>query len=317
MSLFDIVEPFSIFHQALEKFFDGKRDSRTLKILHDQQHQLNDVIVEDLKPQETGVADKRRLVLIGAICGDIIGSWYEFMPTKDRDFELFHSASRFTDDTVCSIAIADALMDGNDFVGKLQHWCRKYPKVGYGGKFNWWFRQDNPEPYNSWGNGSAMRVSAVGAFGKSIGEVLELAKLSAEVSHNHPEGIKGAQATALAIYLALEGCSKEEIKKQIETRFGYDLSRKYADIQRRYRFDVSCQGSVPEAIIAFLESTDYESAIRLAVAYGGDADTQAAIAGGIAAAYYGEIPDHILKECLTRLPSDIKEVLANFNQQFV
>ncbi len=186
MTLFDIVEPFSIFHQALEKFFDGKRDSRTLKILHDQQHQLNDVIVEDLKPQETGVADKRRLVLIGAICGDIIGSWYEFMPTKDRDFELFHSASRFTDDTVCSIAIADALMDGNDFVGKLQHWCRKYPKAGYGGKFNWWFRQDNPEPYNSWGNGSAMRVSAVGAFGKSIGEVLELAKLSAEMPHTPP-----------------------------------------------------------------------------------------------------------------------------------
>ncbi len=259
---------------------------------------------------------KRRLVLIGAICGDIIGSWYEFSPTKDRDFELFHSASRFTDDTVCSIAIADALMDGNDFVGKLQHWCRKYPKAGYGGKFNWWFRQENPQPYNSWGNGSAMRVSSVGAFGKSIDEVLELAKLSAEVSHNHPEGRKGAQATALAIYLALEGCSKEEIKEQIESRFGYDLRRKYTDIQHRYRFDVSCQGSVPEAIIAFLESTDYESAIRLAVAYGGDADTQAAIAGGIAAAFYGEIPDNILTESLTRLPADIKEVIANFNQQF-
>ncbi len=256
----------------------------------------------------------RILPLLGAICGDIIGSWYEFRPTKDRNFKLFRSNSQFTDDTVCSIAIADALMNDNDFVCKLQHWCRKYPRVGYGGNFNRWFRQENPQPYNSWGNGSAMRVSAVGAYSKSIEEVLELAKLSAEVSHNHQEGIKGAQATALAIFLAKEGESKEEIKAEIENRFGYDLDRKYEDIQPSYWFDVSCQGSVPEAIIAFLESDDYESAIRLAVAYGGDADTQAAITGGIAAAYYGEIPQHILKECLNRLPEDMITLIEKFNQ---
>lgn len=256
------------------------------------------------------------LPTLGALCGDIIGSWYEFRPTKDKNFELFHSKSQFTDDTVCSIAIADALMTDKDFVGKLQYWCRKYPRVGYGGNFNRWFRQENPQPYNSWGNGSAMRVSAVGAYSKSIDEVLELAKLSAEVSHNHPEGIKGAQAIALAIFLANEGKSKEEIKVEIESRFGYNLDRKYKDIQSSYWFDVSCQGSVPEAIIAFIESDDYESAIRMAVAYGGDADTQAAITGGIAAAYYGEIPDFILKECLDRLPDEMKEIIEKFNQRW-
>lgn len=158
-----------------------------------------------------------------------------------------------------------------------------------------------------------MRVSAVGAFAKATDETLALAEESAIVSHNHPEGVKGAQATALAINLAVRGCPKEEIKAQIEARFGYDLSRKYADIQPRYTFDVSCQGSVPEAIIAFLESSDYESAIRMAVAYGGDAYTQAAIAGGIAAAYYGAIPNYILKECLKRLPFDIKAIVEKFN----
>lgn len=254
------------------------------------------------------------LPLLGAICGDIIGSWYEFCSTKKVDFELFTDQSRFTDDTVCSIAVADALMNGNDFVGKLKYWCRKYPRAGYGGNFNWWFRQDSPQPYNSWGNGSAMRVSAVGAFAKSTDDTLTLAQESAIVSHNHPEGIKGAQATALAINLALKGCTKEEIRTQIETRFGYDLKRKYIDIQPRYTFDVSCQGSVPEAIIAFLESSDFESAIRMAVAYGGDADTQAAIVGGISAAYYGTIPEYILKECLSRLPHDIIDIIVKFNQ---
>lgn len=254
------------------------------------------------------------LPLIGAICGDIIGSWYEFCATKHRDFELFNSRSGFTDDTVCSIAVADALMNGNDFTGSLTHWCRKYPRAGYGRNFKNWFMQDNPQPYNSWGNGSAMRVSAVGVYANSIDEVLYLAEKSAAVSHNHPEGIKGAQATALAIHLALIGKSKAEIKEQIELRFGYDLNRKYADIQPDYGFDVSCQGSVPEAIIAFLESTDYESAIRMAVAYGGDADTQAAITGGIAAAYYGEIPGYILTESYSRLPLEMKEIIASFNQ---
>ena len=314
MTLFDYVESKSIFDEVLMKFFGGRRDKKTLRILSDQINPINNLIIENLKTNDKSPLNKRSLALIGAICGDIIGSWYEFCSTKRVDFDLFTDQSRFTDDTVCSIAIADALMNRNDFVGKLKYWCSKYPKAGYGGNFNWWFRQDNPQPYNSWGNGSAMRVSAVGAFAKSTDETLMLAEASSIVSHNHPEGIKGAQATALAINLALRGCHKEEIKAQIEAHFGYDLSRKYADIQPRYTFDVSCQGSVPEAIIAFLESSDYESAIRMAVAYGGDADTRAAIAGGIAATYYGTIPDYILKECLKRLPLDIKAIVVKFNE---
>lgn len=274
---------------------------------------MKEQLMQAKKTSSINPTDKRTLVLIGAICGDIIGSAYEFCPTKDRNFELFDNFSQFTDDTVCSIAVADALMNGNDFVNRLKYWCLKYPHAGYGGNFRRWFRQDNPQPYNSWGNGSAMRVSAVGAFAANMEEALDLAEKSAWVSHNHPEGIKGAQATAVAIHLALNGHSKEEIKQQIESRFGYDLNRKYAEIQPGYKFDESCQGSVPEAIIAFLESSDYESAIRLAVAYGGDADTQAAITGGIAAAYYGEIPAYIHNECLTRLPLDIKKVIAKFN----
>lgn len=313
MTLFDVVEPDSIFANVLMKFFQGKRDSKTLKILEEQSGPINEKIAKGANNDDKPV-DKRSLVLMGAICGDIIGSWYEFCSTKEQNFDLFTDQSRFTDDTVCSIAVADALMNGNDFVGKLKYWCRKYPRAGYGGNFSWWFRQENPQPYDSWGNGSAMRVSAVGAYANNIEEVLDLAEKSAKVSHNHLEGIKGAQSTALAIFLALNGHSKEEIKNQIESRFGYDLNRKYTDIQPNYRFDVSCQGSVPEAIIAFLESSDYESAIRMAVAYGGDADTQAAITGGIAASYYGEIPDYILDECLLRLPFDIKEVIADFNQ---
>ena len=316
MTLFDVVAPYSVFNKVLMKFFDGKRDEKTLTILADQKKSINDLNIQRFNTAEKSPLNKRSLVLIGAICGDVIGSWYEFCPTKSIDFELFTDQSRFTDDTVCSIAVADALMNGNDFVGKLKYWCRKYPKASYGGNFRWWFRQDAPRPYNSWGNGAAMRVSAVGAFSKSTDETLALAKESAIVSHNHPEGVKGAQATALAINLALTGCSKEEINTQIENRFGYDLNRKYADIQPRYTFDVSCQGSVPEAIIAFLESSDYESAIRMAVAYGGDADTQATIAGGIAAAYYGSIPDLILKECLNRLSLELQEIIAKFNQVY-
>ena len=316
MTLFDVVRHDSIFSKVLAKFFDGERDALTLNILAEQSNPRKNAI-ENISSVTNAPTDKRALVLIGAICGDIIGSFYEFCSVKFQDFDLFTKRSKFTDDTVCSIAVADALMNGNDFVGKLQYWCRKYPKAGYGGNFNWWIRQDHPQPYSSWGNGSAMRVSSVGAFGRSVEEVLSLAEESSIGSHNHPEGIKGAQATALANYLALNGASKEEIKTRIESRFGYDLNRTYDDIQPNYRFDVSCQGSVPESIIAFLGSTDYESAIRMAVALGGDADTQAAITGGIAAAYYGSIPEYILNECLARLPLDIKEVISTFNQAVV
>lgn len=255
-----------------------------------------------------------RLVLLGAVCGDIIGSYYESHSTKYRyDFPLFRDKSRFTDDTVCTIAIADALIKKERFYKALRYWCRKYPHAGYGFMFKRWMKYDDSEPYNSWGNGSAMRVSPIGAYADSFNEVMELSRQSAEVTHNHPEGIKGAQATAVAIYLALHGKTKDEIKSVIETTFDYDLSRKYDDVILRYGFDVSCQGSVPESIISFLESHDYESAIRKAIALGGDADTMGAIAGGIAAAYYGEIPHYILKECLDRLPDEMIAVIEDFN----
>lgn len=257
--------------------------------------------------------DARSLVLIGAVCGDIIGSCYEFVPVKWLDFDLFTRRSKFTDDTVCSVAVADALTRRLPFAEILRLWCRRYPRESYGYHFRQWMLSDAQGPYNSWGNGSAMRVSAVGAYGTSLDEVMRLARESAAVTHDHPEGIKGAQATAAAIHYALCGRSKDEIRTIIEARFGYDLSRRYADIQPSYSFDVSCQGSVPESIIAFLESTDYESAVRMAVAYGGDADTQGAITGGIAAAYYGEIPREILDEAISRLPADLHETISAFN----
>ena len=251
------------------------------------------------------------LPILGAICGDILGSFYERYATKDINTELCLPFDRYTDDTVCTVAITDALIHKYPFADALRTWCRKYPYAGYGGTFKKWFRQDNAGPYNSWGNGSAMRVSAVGALAKSLDEALELARESAEVTHNHPEGIKGAQATAAAIYMARTGATKAEIKSFIEDTFGYNLDRKYADIQPGYSFDVSCQGSVPESIICFLESNSYEHCIRLAIAMGGDTDTMAAISGGIAAAFYGEIPSELLIHCLIRLPQDIGEVVES------
>lgn len=256
-----------------------------------------------------------KLVVPGAICGDIIGSAYEFRPTKNPGFSLLTPKSRFTDDTVCTIALADTLNSDLCYTDVLKQWCRRYINAGYGGTFIRWILSDNRNPYNSWGNGSAMRVSAAGAFARSLDEVMTRSKESAAVTHNHPEGIKGAQATAVAIYLALRDMDKAGIKSVIEKGFGYDLSRRYTDIQRTYSFDVSCQGSVPEAIIAFLESSDYESAVRLAVALGGDADTQGAIAGSIAAAYYKEIPDSIMKPCLEKLPQDMMTVIDTFNRK--
>lgn len=253
-------------------------------------------------------------VMLGAICGDIIGSTYEFHPCKDVNLPLFTPYSRFTDDTVCTIAVADAMMKGVPYAKVMQEWCRKYPHAGYGGHFRLWIMVDDPEPYNSWGNGSAMRVSGAGAFGRNLDEVLALARASAEVTHNHPEGVKGAEATAAAIYFALNGMSKEDMKTVLERMFGYNLSRDYDKIQRHYRFDVSCQGSVPESIIAFLHGSDYESTIRLAVAMGGDADTMGAIAGGIAAAYYGGVPKNIANVCMGFLPGEMIEVIRRFNE---
>jgi len=256
-------------------------------------------------------------ILLGAIAGDIIGSFYERNTTKKTDFYLFTPFSKFTDDTVMTVANADWLITGDNLLGIMQDYGNRYPHVGYGGMFRTWLREDEPEPYNSLGNGSAMRVSPVGwAFG-TLEETLEAAKQSAEITHNHPEGIKGAQATAACIFLARTGKSKQVIKEYIEQTFEYNLSRTCDEIRPDYHFDVTCQCSVPESIIAFLESTDFESAIRLAVSLGGDADTMGAITGGIAEAYYGGVPEHIRKEVLKRLPNEFIDVMQKFYQKFV
>lgn len=257
------------------------------------------------------------VALLGAICGDIIGSPYESRRVRNKKLgaSLFTDRSRFTDDTVMTVAVADWIMTGGKLSSVMQDWGSvRYPRAGYGGMFRRWLYAADPEPYNSFGNGSAMRVSAVGWAFDTLEETLEKAKESAEVTHNHPEGIKGAQAVAAAIFLGRTGHSKDEIKAYVQDTFGYDLDRKCDEIRPGYGFDVTCQGSVPESIIAFLESTDYESAIRLAVELGGDTDTMGAIAGSIAAAFYGEIPVHIKNECLNRLPADIRTAVYDFNQ---
>lgn len=235
-------------------------------------------------------------MLYGTVYGDVAGSAYEFHPVKDDNFSTISKKhARFTDDTVMTAAVAHWLMyDPNRkptyLVYAMQLFGLKYINAGYGRSFFNWLHDDKPHPYNSWGNGSAMRVSPCAWVAKSLAEAEKLAKLSAEVTHNHPEGIKGAQATAAAIYLAKTGCSKEDIKQYITSTYGYDLNRTTQEIKDSgYKFEVSCQKSVPEAIICFLESTDVENAIRLAISLKGDADTQAAIAGSIAEAFYGEV----------------------------
>ena len=254
-----------------------------------------------------------RKLLLGGIAGDIIGSIYEFNPVRFKDFELFKSNSTYTDDTVMTIANAEWLLSKGVLMDIMRKYGHKYPGAGYGGMFYDWLKSRCPKPYNSFGNGSAMRVSPVGwAF-----DTLEETKQSAEITHNHPEGIKGAQATAACIFMARTGKSKQEIKEYVETKFGYDLSRTCNEIRPTYQFNESCQGTVPESIIAFLESTDYESAIRLAVSLGGDADTMGAITGGIAEAFYGGVPDHIRKEVLKILPNEFIEVMQKFYQKFV
>lgn len=252
-------------------------------------------------------------LIIGAIGGDIIGSTREFHPIKITNFPLFEPTSRFTDDTVMTIAVAQWLANGGDLVSIIQNYGRKYPHAGYGGFFREWLKSTTPLPYNSYGNGSAMRVSFIGWAFDSIKETLDMAKRSAEITHNHPEGIKGAQAVAACIYWARNGKTKEEIKQLVESFFDYDLSRSCEQIRAHYKFDETCQGSVPEAIIAFLESKDYVSAVRLAISLGGDADTQGAITGGIAEAYYKEIPDSVRKEITRRLSPDFISVLRTFN----
>jgi len=259
--------------------------------------------------------------MIGAIIGDIIGSQYERHNIKTTDFPLYSPKARFTDDTVLTIAIADLLLtlDANPNICYqheaeiLRRWVNKYPHRGYGGLFKQWAISIScPRPYNSWGNGSAMRVSPVGFFYATLEDTLKEAKYSAAITHNHPEGIKGAQATAAAIFLARMGESKKHIKQYIENNFNYNLSRRIIDIRPTYRFDVSCQGTVPESIIAFLESDDFESAIRIAISLGGDSDTIACITGGIAQAFYKEIDPKLIQYAMNKLPTDMIEIIEKF-----
>lgn len=255
------------------------------------------------------------IVMIGAIAGDVIGSIHEFVGTKTREFDLFGEHQFFTDDTVLTVAIAEWILRGDSLVDRLHSYFRRYPQAGYGGSFIDWCVTGRREPYNSWGNGSAMRVSAVGfAFG-TLEEVLTWARASAEVTHNHPEGIRGAQATAAATFLARNGSDKAGIRRAIEETFEYDLSARLDDIRPTYEFDVSCQGSVPQSIIAFLEADDYEGAVRNAISLGGDADTMACIAGGIAEAAWG-VPPEIEAEAMARLTPELAEIVREFRSRF-
>ena len=262
--------------------------------------------------------------MFGAILGDIIGSPYEFdMGNKTKDFPLFSRHSKYTDDSVMTLAVAEALMDsqpddGDEAICKrlvscMQKYGRAYPKAGYGYGFARWLMREDPQPYDSWGNGSAMRVSSVAWLYSDLAAVRKMARLTASVSHNHPEGMKGAEATAAAIFLARTGKNKEEIKAYIQREFGYDLSRTCDEIRPAYHHVESCQETVPEAIIAFLEGENFEDVIRTAVSLGGDCDTLTAIAGSVAEGFYG-VPEDLKAECRARLPEPLRDVLARFEQ---
>jgi ADP-ribosylglycohydrolase len=241
---------------------------------------------------------------------------YENLQTKRKDIRLFTPVSTFTDDSVLTIAVADAILTGRDYGPVIKSYARKHPLRGYGPRFLVWIASPGLKPYNSFGNGSAMRVSPVAhAFGTEE-EVLREAQRAAECTHNHPEGIKGAQATALAIFMARQGFGKEVIRREIESRFSYDLSRTVDEIRPDYRGDMTCQGSVPEAIIAFLDSSSFEDAIRNAVSLGGDADTQACIAGAIAEAHYKTIPESILRQVRRRLSKSLWQTTLEFTRKF-
>jgi ADP-ribosylglycohydrolase len=255
--------------------------------------------------------------MLGAIIGDIVGSIYEFNPIKSKKFPLFQKQCFFTDDTVLTLAIAQALMDGStkdDFISNLKEYTIKYPDRGYGGRYIKWALSDDKDSYNSYGNGSAMRVSPIAWWYDTLEQVELKAKESAIVTHSHPEGVKGAQATAASIFLARTGSTKDQIKEYIEKTYDYDLSRTLEAIRPDYSFDVTCQGSVPEAIISFLESTDFEGAIRNAISLGGDADTMAAIAGSIAEGFYN-VPKEFEEKGLSYLDDDLCSVYHRFNKK--
>ena len=259
--------------------------------------------------------------MYGAIIGDIVGSRFEFGNCRRKDFSLFSPECRFTDDTVMTLAVAQALMTDGDFTAAMQRLGRKYPNAGYGGMFLRWLMAAHPRPYGSWGNGSAMRVGPCGMMARSLEEALDLAERSAAVSHDHPEGIRGAMAVAAAVYLAKTGSSREDIREYTEAHF-YPLDRTLDEIRPGYGFDSSCRGSVPQAIQAFLESADFEDAVRNAISLGGDSDTIAAIAGSIAWPFYSRTEGptarmrSIRAEAAAYLPDDLRSIAEKFASRF-
>jgi len=255
--------------------------------------------------------------MIGAIVGDVVGSSYELHYTKSYNFDLFTPQSTPTDDTVLTIAVADCILNGKDYTETFKKYGREYPLAGYGSMFLKWLGGNNNAPYNSYGNGSAMRVSPIGFAFSSLEEVLKEAEKSAAVTHNHPEGIKGAQAVASAIFLARTGASKDKIREYIEAAFGYNLHKTIEEIRPYYSFDETCQGSVPQAIIAFLESKNYEDAVRKAVSLGGDSDTLGCMTGGIAQAYYKEIPKHIIDSVREILDTEFLYIIDQFTERYM
>lgn len=255
--------------------------------------------------------------MLGAITGDIIGAPYEFNNIRTTQFPLLDSKQCFfTDDSILTIALADAILHDRDYAQTMRAYYRNYPNAGYGARFRDWASNPYSTPYNSWGNGSAMRISPVGYAFNTLEEVLQKAVQYTEITHNHPEGIKGALATASAIFLARTGQSKAQIKNYVETNFGYDLSRSCDEIRPHYLFNESCQETVPEAICVFLESTDFENAVRLAVSLGGDSDTLTCITGGIAEAFYGGVPKEIADKALTFLDEPLKAVTLEFMRKY-
>ena len=257
-----------------------------------------------------------KFCLMGAISGDVIGSVHEFSNQKSTGFPLFSPYSHFTDDSVLTLAVAEAILDGRSYAECLLQFARRYPHSGYGGGFMRWMLSEHQQPYNSYGNGSAMRVSAVGWAFDTEEKVLAEAKASAEVTHNHPEGIKGAQAVALAILRLRKGSGKEDVRAETEKLFGYDLHQTVDGIRPGYSFDETCQGTVPQAMVAFLDSNDFEDAIRKAVSLGGDADTLGAITGSLAEAYYGGVPQEIVSVVWKRVSDELREIIVKFSGKF-
>ncbi len=256
--------------------------------------------------------------MLGAIVGDIAGSTYEFLSNKNFSVPLFPRGSDYTDDTIMTVATAAAILAKRDYRRAYLDFGNRYPDPmgGYGAGFKGWLHDIEPAPYGSWGNGSAMRVSPVGWAFEQMPEVLIEAKRSAEVTHSHPEGIKGAQAVAATILMARGGSSKAEIRSFVCETFGYDLSRSVDEVRDNYAFNESCQRTVPEAIIAFLGSDDFEHAIRNAISLGGDADTVGCITGAVAHAYYGEVPPLFVAETKSRLPNEFLSIVSEFTSKF-